>query len=96
VVQGKEVHRITFSKQLAEHTLKCIEDPLLSLARVTLKIGNEIGPDQDSPTGIYALVDRQRGNPLRVTMDKEQANLICDFTSRHLAVAFISKVVPMK
>jgi hypothetical protein len=80
---------------LAEHTIKCTEDPNFTLARITLKIGNEIGPGQDSLTGLYALIDRRKGKTLRVAMNKDLANLICDFKSRYLAEAYIEKVVPM-
>ncbi len=95
VVKDDKVYRITFSQSLAEHAIKCTEDPNFTLARITLKIGNEIGPGQNSPTGLYALIDRRKGKTLRVAMNKELANLVCDFKSRYLAEAFIEKVVPM-
>ncbi len=61
---------MTFSRSLAEHILDRA-GPDYSLDRISLRLGEELGPYSESPSGLYALVSRAKGKILRVTLHKE-------------------------
>jgi hypothetical protein len=84
IVSKQGVHRITFSQDLAEHALNSIKDPQYSIQRVRLFLGKELPLGQVSSTGAYAIIDRRKGKTLRVALNQELAEVLCDYSSRYV------------
>jgi len=47
-------------------------------------MGRELQPGEESKTGIYTLISRRKGTPLRVSLIKEFAEEMCDYDTRYL------------
>lgn len=89
IVSDKAIHRITFSKDLAEHALKLSGLPY-KVERVTLKEGQELQKGEVSSTGLYAIIDRRKGMILRVALQQGIAELLAaDYKSRKVTEASI-------
>jgi hypothetical protein len=89
IVSDKAVHRITFSKDLAEHALKLSGLPA-HVERVTLMEGREIEKGEESSSGLYAIIDRRKGKILRVALGQAIAEILAaDYKSRKVTEAFI-------
>ncbi len=89
IVSDKAVHRITFSKALAEHAVKSSERPY-TVKRIKLELGKELEKGNTSSSGAYAIVDRNKGKILRVALNKDIAEILAaDYKSRKVVEAYI-------
>jgi hypothetical protein len=89
IVSDTAVHRITFSKDLAEHALKLSGLPA-HVERVTLREGQELQKGEESASGLYAIIDRRKGKILRVALRQAIAELLAaDYTTRKVTEAYI-------
>jgi hypothetical protein len=66
------VHRLTFSKSLADHLA---EQTGYQVRKVTLQIGRQLAPGEKSSNGLYAICKAKSGWPLRITLFYEAAQL---------------------
>lgn len=89
IVSDKAIHRITFSKDLAEHALKLSGIPA-HIERITLREGRELHQGEASSSGLYAITDRRKGMILRVAMKQEIAEVLAaDYKTRKVTEAFV-------
>lgn len=82
------MHRITFSQELAEHALKSSGRDF-EIKRIKLFLGKELSRGETSSSGAYAIIDRRKGKTLRVALNREIAELLCDYNSRLMREAFV-------
>lgn len=82
-MDGTTVYRLSFSLSLLEYIQRTYS-PHLELKRLKMTMGRELQPGEESKTGIYALISRQKKTPLRVSLIKEYAEEMCDYDTRYL------------
>ncbi len=93
IISNKGVHRITFSKDLAEHALK-LSGITAQVERITLREGKELVKGETSPSGLYAIIDRRKGKILRVALGQEIAEVLAaDYKTRKVTEAYITREV---
>jgi hypothetical protein len=90
--KNKKVYRISFSESLLKHIITQTNDSDLVVGKITFRLGKELVPNEDSPTGIYALVKAKTNWTLRIPIIKDVANYICDFDTRKLRECIITKI----
>lgn len=91
IISDKAIHRVTFSKALADHALKS-SGLNYRVERVSLKEGRELQKGEASSSGAYAVIDRRKGKILRVALNQSIAELLAaDYKSRKVTEAFISR-----
>jgi hypothetical protein len=91
ILSDKAIHRITFSKSLAEHAVKS-SGLDYRIERIALKEGRELQKGETSSSGAYAVIDRRKGKILRVALNQTIAELLAaDYKSRKVTEAFISR-----
>jgi hypothetical protein len=90
IVSDKAVHRITFSKALADHAVKLSSLPY-HVERVSIREGSkELQKGEVSSTGLYAIIDRRKGKILRVALHQTIAEILAaDYKNRKVTEAFI-------
>lgn len=91
IIKEGKLFRITFSKSLAEHIVKTTGG-WFEVARITLKLGDEVPKGKKAKTGLYAILSRKSDIILRVCLDKKAAEIECDYVSRYIREGFISSV----
>jgi hypothetical protein len=82
-MNGTVCHRVTFSYAVAELIARRSG---MQLVRGEVREGTKLD-HEDSPTGFYAVCSKNK--ILRVAMSREIAELLCDYDSRYLAVAYV-------
>lgn len=86
---GKRVHRITFSKSLADHAIQSSGQPF-EAKRIRLQLGSELDRGDVSSSGAYAIVDRRKGRILRVALNQKVAEILAaDYKFRKVVEAFV-------
>lgn len=70
-MSGSKIHRITFSKSLAEFICQTNKD--YNYKRMTFVLGKELSPGEKSPNGLYAIVKAKTNWTLRITFFQELA-----------------------
>ena len=91
VVSENAVHRITFSKALADHAVQSSGRPY-AVKRIKLELGRELGKGNTSSSGAYAIVDKNKGKILRVALNQEIAEILAaDYKSRKVVEAYLQK-----
>jgi hypothetical protein len=88
VVKAEKVFRLTFSKSLAEHIVAALGDDTFTLRRLSFRIGRRLELGDLSRSGAYAVVDVRKGATLRVSLDRDVAELMRS-DSRYLAEAWV-------
>ena len=83
---GERIHRITFSESLARYLAGLTG---LAVRKVRLRVGLALQPNQPSQSGLYALLAKQSGKLLRVSLNREIAALHCDDQWRYLAECWV-------
>jgi hypothetical protein len=86
----KKVYRISFSRSLLDHVAKT--DPDLEVREISFRLGKELEPNEDSSTGLYAVVKAKNNWTLRISLYKDIANYFCDFDTRKLRECILIKV----
>ena len=88
-----KIHRISFSTSLLEHIIKTYPEwAHLELRTIKFKLGKELLPGEDSSSGMYAIVKKKSNWALRISLQKNIANYLCDFDSRILRECIITKI----
>jgi hypothetical protein len=81
------VHRLTFSKSLAEHIQANV--PGLELNRREFLVGRRLAPGELSKSGAYAVLDARKGKILRITLFAQAAEIFRD-EYRNIAEAWLA------
>lgn len=81
VVSGGRLFRLTFSRSLAERIAREIQAETKQFRFV---LGAVLKPGQRSSSGLYALVSKQKGIVLRISMFQEIAEMQLDPEFRYL------------
>lgn len=90
--EGK-IHRVTFSKSLAEFIQQKATTPLI-LSRITFRVGQELNESTSTNAGMFAIVDRRKGKVLRICLERDLAHFLCD-SSRFVAECWITDTKPL-
>lgn len=86
-MEGSKIHRITFSRSLAEHI--CRITGRYRIHRIKFRTGRLLKPGERSKNGLYAIQSSQKDITLRIAMDFDIAQELCDFDNRHLKECWI-------
>jgi hypothetical protein len=90
-VEKNTLHRLTFSKSLAELIIKNMQnlkgDGKYEMKELMFIIGKRLNPDETSKSGLYALMTKDYC--LRISLDKRIADLHSKDESRYLAEAWL-------
>lgn len=87
-MRGGRLHRITFSKSLAEHLQQYL--PGSAVQRILFTVGPRLPPGQESPSGLYAIVSAKKDIVLRITLVKEVAAELSDEATRYIAACWLA------
>lgn len=85
--KANKLYRLTFSKSLAD---LISAKTGFKTRRFRYHIGEDLKPGDDSPSGLYALLDAESDLALRISLDKRISEIHCDWQYRKLATAYIS------
>ena len=88
--ETNKLHRLTFSKSLAEHIIK--ENEKLQLKQFSFKIGRELKDGETSKTGLYGIIAKSKFYALRISLIKDLAELLTKDESRILCEIYLEKV----
>lgn len=86
----RKLHRLTFSKSLAE--LITQKNKGYEMSRFEYKIGKQIEPGQSSSTGIYGLISKESGIALRISLIKELSAIHYDENSRIIKECYLREI----
>lgn len=90
----KRVHRISFSTSLLKYIRNTYPQySHLEVRTIKFRLGRELQPGEASSTGIYAIVKAKNNWTLRISLQKDIANYLCDFNSRKLRECIITKII---
>lgn len=89
MVDGGRLHRATFSRSLAQHVIERAGRG--EVVRFDAVKGRTLGRGEPSASGLYAIVARRRDRMLRLAMSLEEADTLCDYDSRYIAEAWLSR-----
>ena len=89
IISKSGIHRITFSRSLAQYVLDKLSRSDYTLERVKFTLGNKLKPGEISPSGLYAIVSSKTDWVLRITLFPELADYFNDNTSRYIATCWI-------
>jgi hypothetical protein len=92
-MHGNRIIRMTFSRSLAE--LLARQDASLSLRRFRIVLDQKLAPGERSLSGLYALVSRETGIILRVSLIQGIAEMHRDPASRDIYSAWIGAEAPV-
>lgn len=92
-MRGDRIVRLTFSRSLAE--LIAGQDASLSIRRLRIVLDKKLAPGERSPSGLYALVSRDTGIILRVSLIQGIAEMHRDPASREIYAAWIGEEAPV-
>lgn len=84
---GKKIHRLTFSKSLAEYLARTYD---LKLNRYDFILGRTIEPGTILNHGCYAIISKKKDITLRISLHAGIAETLID-DSRYLRQAFITQ-----
>lgn len=84
------LHRLTFSKSLAE--LITQSDSKYKMSRFEYSLGQQLEPGQTSSTGLYALVSKESGIALRISLLKDLSAIHYDEHSRIIKECFLREI----
>ena len=87
ITDTKKLYRLTFSKNLADYI--CKSSKKLSVTRVNFVIGKQLKIEEQSKTGLYAIMSKSKDIALRITMFKELAAIMAEDNSRYICEAFL-------
>jgi hypothetical protein len=88
VINGDKLHRITFSRAVAQR-IAVLSGPGFEAKPIEFKLGRELAPGERSRNGLYALLARKRDQVLRISMIQEAADLLCDYESRYIRECYV-------
>jgi len=74
---------------VAEHT-NSLTGNAYTLQRFRLHKGRRLEPGEVSNSGAYAIMDSRRDYTLRIALDHQIAQLLCDWNWRYLQEVYIS------
>ena len=63
---------------------RTLEPVSYQIKKVELKTGRRLAPGEKSLTGLYGLVSNSKGRLLRVALNPEVAEALCDENTRHI------------
>ena len=87
IIKNDKLQRLTFSKSLAEHI--CSYENNLTVKKMSFILGKKLEFNENSKTGLYAIVKSKNNWTLRVTLFKELANTWNSHSSREIFECFI-------
>lgn len=83
IVKGNKIHRLTFSKSLAEHIVQ--KNKEYSVQRFEFQIGKPLQRSEISRTGFYGIISTSKQIALRISLIRECAEYLTQDESRYLA-----------
>lgn len=90
LIKDGKVHRLTFSKSLAQHIQRSSPEPF-EIQRVTFRTGKRLQHGEDSRSGLYAIMSTRKPDlALRITLFKDAAQLMTPDHWREIRECWIS------
>lgn len=88
----KKLHRLTFSKSLAQLIVEQKSESGYRLARFEYRVGKDLEVGETSSTGLYALVSKGSDVVLRISLFKSLSAIHYDENSRTIKECYLREI----